>query len=836
METILVFDGNSILNRAFYGVRPLTAPDGMPTNAIFGFVNILLKNVETVSPTAVAVGFDLPAPTFRHKACETYKANRKGMPEELAAQLPVAKEICARLGYTVVTCEGYEADDLLGTIAAAAERDGDDCVLVTGDRDSFQLVSPHVKVCLAANNETKVYDSARIADEYGVSPAQLVDVKAIMGDTSDNIKGVSGIGEKGALSLIAKYGSLDGVYANLDSEKGALKTKLENGKESAYQSYFLAKICTEAPIPASAAAYRLRERDDAGLLQILERLGFRQLVSRLWPEGPPAVKAKPAVPAEAETAGADTLLALPPEEALGVLPADGEVTVCADGRLLRCPLDARLKPFFEDPARRLILWSIKDAVGLLRRYGVELKADCRDVSLVCYLLSPTGGGRTFAQAAEEYLGTGTPADAAALPALDEKIWPLLLQNEQLSLYEEIEKPLSYVLADMERDGFAVDADGLRAFGAQLEEGVREVEARIFDLAGETFNVNSPKQLGSVLFDKLGLPHYKKNRNGYSTDADVLERLRDKHPIIDLILYYRQLSKLKSTYADGLLKVIDRTDGRIHTTFRQTLTQTGRLSSVEPNLQNIPVRTGLGRTFRKFFVASPGCLLVDADYSQIELRILAHISEDETLIAAFNAGADIHTITASQVFGVSPELVTGEMRKRAKAVNFGIIYGIGDYSLSEDIGVSMREAKAYIESYFEKYPRIRAYMDAVKAGARRDGYVTTLFGRRRYIPELHSKRKQLEAFGERVAMNTPIQGTAADIIKKAMIDTAKALRENGMQSRLILQIHDELIVESPQAETERAAALLQTCMERAFTLRVPLVAETHVGKTWYDAKG
>ena len=389
---------------------------------------------------------------------------------------------------------------------------------------------------------------------------------------------------------------------------------------------------------------------------------------------------------------------------------------------------------------------------------------------------------------------------------------------------------------MERDGFAVDADGLRAFGAQLEEGVREVEARIFDLAGETFNVNSPKQLGSVLFDKLGLPHYKKNRNGYSTDADVLERLRDKHPIIDLILYYRQLSKLKSTYADGLLKVIDRTDGRIHTTFRQTLTQTGRLSSVEPNLQNIPVRTGLGRTFRKFFVASPGCLLVDADYSQIELRILAHISEDETLIAAFNAGADIHTITASQVFGVSPELVTGEMRKRAKAVNFGIIYGIGDYSLSEDIGVSMREAKAYIESYFEKYPRIRAYMDAVKAGARRDGYVTTLFGRRRYIPELHSKRKQLEAFGERVAMNTPIQGTAADIIKKAMIDTAKALRENGMQSRLILQIHDELIVESPQAETERAAALLQTCMERAFTLRVPLVAETHVGKTWYDAKG
>ena len=366
--------------------------------------------------------------------------------------------------------------------------------------------------------------------------------------------------------------------------------------------------------------------------------------------------------------------------------------------------------------------------------------------------------------------------------------------------------------------------------------MREAEAHIYDLAGETFNINSPKQLGSVLFEKLGLPHYKKNRSGYSTDADVLERLRDKHPVVELILYYRQLSKLKSTYADGLLKVIDPADGRIHTTFRQTLTQTGRLSSVEPNLQNIPVRTGLGRTFRKFFVAAPGCLLVDADYSQIELRVLAHISEDETLIVAFNAGADIHTITASQVFGVPPELVTGEMRKRAKAVNFGIIYGIGDYSLSEDIGVSMREAKAYIESYFEKYPRIRAYMDAVKAAARSDGYVSTLFGRRRYIPELQSKRKQLEAFGERVAMNTPIQGTAADIIKKAMIDTAKTLRENGLQSRLILQIHDELIVESPESEAEHAASLLQTCMERAFSLRVPLVAETHIGRTWYDAKG
>lgn len=836
VEKILVFDGNSILNRAFYGVRPLTAPDGLPTNAIFGFINILLKNIDAVAPTAVAVAFDLPAPTFRHQACETYKANRKGMPDALAVQLPFAKDVCGLLGYTVVTCEGYEADDLLGTIAAAAEREGDECVLVTGDRDSFQLVSPHVSVYLAANSETKVYDPARIAAEYGVSPAQLVDVKAIMGDASDNIKGVSGIGEKGALALIAKYGSLDGVYAHLESEKGALKTKLESGRESAYQSYFLAKICTEAPISSSAADYRLRPRDDAELLRTLERLGFRQLVSRLWPDGPSAAGAAPDAPATVEAVDAGALLALPPETPLGVLPEDGAVTVCADGRLLRCPLDARLKGFFEDPARRLILWSIKDAVGLLRKAGIALHADCRDLSLVCYLLSPTGGGRTFAQAAGEYLGTGTPADAAALPALDAKAYPLLLQNEQLSLYEEIEKPLSYVLADMERDGFAVDADGLRAFGAQLEQGVREAEAHIYDLAGETFNINSPKQLGSVLFEKLGLPHYKKNRSGYSTDADVLERLRDKHPVVELILYYRQLSKLKSTYADGLLKVIDPADGRIHTTFRQTLTQTGRLSSVEPNLQNIPVRTGLGRTFRKFFVAAPGCLLVDADYSQIELRVLAHISEDETLIAAFNAGADIHTITASQVFGVPPELVTGEMRKRAKAVNFGIIYGIGDYSLSEDIGVSMREAKAYIESYFEKYPRIRAYMDAVKAAARSDGYVSTLFGRRRYIPELQSKRKQLEAFGERVAMNTPIQGTAADIIKKAMIDTAKTLRENGLQSRLILQIHDELIVESPESEAEHAASLLQTCMERAFSLRVPLVAETHIGRTWYDAKG
>lgn len=846
MGKLVVFDGNSILNRAYYGVRQLTAPDGLPTNAVYGFVNIILKMTEQESPTAVAVAFDTKAPTFRHKACDTYKANRKGMPDELAVQLPYAKEAVRLLGYTVVECPGYEADDILGTLAASAEADGCECILVTGDRDSFQLVTDSVKVFLAANTETKVYDTARILSEYGVSPAQLIDVKAIMGDTSDNIKGVPGIGEKGALALISEYGSLDGVYSNLASIKENTQKKLSDGRDSAYESYFLARINTAAPIDTATSSYSVRRRDDGRLHELLERLGFRRLIERLWPGGfsPSALPDEHADKAqedisfsglcETDSAG---LASKDGGLDAGVFFGDGDVTVAfSDGSVLRCPLDGGLAGFFSRGGRRLVLWSIKEAVALLRSKGMELSAECEDISLISYILSPTGGGRTFAQLTDEYPSLSKLPEAQALLRLYDPLRKKLEDNGQVSLYTDIEKPLAYLLADMERDGFGVDADGLRAFGSRLESAINEAERGIYLAAGESFNINSPKQLGAVLFDKLKLPHYKKTKQGYSTGADVLEKLRDRHPIIDMILYYRQLSKLKSTYADGLLKVIDPSDGRIHTTFRQTLTQTGRLSSVEPNLQNIPVRSGLGKTFRRFFVAAEGKTLVDADYSQIELRILAHMSGDETLIDAFCSGADIHTITASQVFGVPPELVSGEMRKRAKAVNFGIIYGIGDYSLSEDIGVSMREAKEYIESYFAKYPKIKEYMDGVKAQAKRDGYVTTIFGRRRYIPELSSGKKPTVAFGERVAMNTPIQGSAADIIKKAMIDVAAALREAGLAGRLILQIHDELIVESPAKEAARAAGILKECMESAVKLKVPLVADTHTGHSWYDAKG
>ena len=883
---LMVLDGNSILNRSYYGIRPLTTKDGFYTQAIYGFLVTMARLEDEERPDAVCVTFDRREPTFRHLEYEGYKAQRKGMPEELAMQLPVMKEVLDAMNIPRYELAGYEADDLIGTISRRCEAAGWDCVAATGDKDSLQLITEHTTVKLISTRmgqtTTKRMTPESFAEEYGFEPIHIIDLKALMGDASDNIPGVPGIGEKTAMALVQKYRSIDEIYRllpELDAKPGVIK-KLTEGEESARQSYHLATILTDAPLEFTPQD-NLRKAPSDALYPLLMHLEFHKLIEKmgLKPAAEPLSAAETVectVTAEAVTSAeraeeclarlraADhvTVLALP--DLSGVIvewEKSEKETLSAEFFFDRYSGDwnALLRALFSADIKK-VSHNVKDLMHTLLENGLPAEGFVFDTALAAYLIDATAGRYDIASLFAVYFHTQLAAPAhlepgafdllgdvraaetafhiytSAVGALYEELAPRIEERQLHALYYEVELPLCRVLAEMELAGVRVDAKALADFGTAMDAELKTLEERIYEEADGSFNINSPKQLGEVLFDRLGLPHGKKTKTGWSTNADVLEKLRWEHPIVADVLQYRQYAKLKSTYCDGLLKVIDPADGRIHTTFRQTLTQTGRLSSVEPNLQNIPVRTGLGRTFRKFFVAAPGCLLVDADYSQIELRVLAHISEDETLIAAFNAGADIHTITASQVFGVPPELVTGEMRKRAKAVNFGIIYGIGDYSLSEDIGVSMREAKAYIESYFEKYPRIRAYMDAVKAAARSDGYVSTLFGRRRYIPELQSKRKQLEAFGERVAMNTPIQGTAADIIKKAMIDTAKTLRENGLQSRLILQIHDELIVESPESEAEHAASLLQTCMERAFSLRVPLVAETHIGRTWYDAKG
>lgn len=835
MGVMIVFDGNSILNRAFYGIRPLTTKDGLPTNAVFGFVNIIEKGISAVggNPDYAAIAFDLKAKTFRHNACETYKATRKGMPDELAAQLPYAKQAAEGLGLVRLEVEGYEADDILGTLARIAKENHCECVIVTGDRDSFQLVGEGTTVHLATTNETKIFDEQAIFDTYGVKPRQLIDVKAIMGDASDNIAGVPGIGEKGALKLIAEYGSLKGVYENIDNIKGALKDKLIAGKESAMMSRYLAEICTSVPISENIEDYRYKGKNKSALYELFTKLEFKQFIERFDLTKEETVHVKPEF-IESDIAA---LTEMAKDKRVYLHIRDNVISATDGENYIDVPFDEKAKPFFENEKNRICVWSVKELYHLLRAKGISFDCQADDLSLLGYVLSPSDNGVSFEKLALMYLN-------AAVKEIDVSLYPELFKimlekaesNEQERLYKEIELPLAYVLARMESVGFAVDKKGLADYSETLAAWISLTERSIYDITGKPFNINSPKQLGAVLFEDLKLPHYKKTKSGYSTDVEVLEKLRRYRPdIIEPILYYRLLQKLKSTYADGLLKVIS-DDGRIHTTFKQTQTLTGRLSSVEPNLQNIPVRQEMGKELRKFFVAADGCVLIDADYSQIELRVLAHISGDETLINAFLNGEDIHTLTASQVFGVPQDMVTPEMRKRAKAVNFGIVYGISEFSLAEDIGVTRKEAKDYIQGYFAKYPMVKKYMTETVEAAKRDGYVSTIFGRRRYIPELTSPKAQIRAFGERVAMNTPIQGSAADIIKKAMIDTEKALQEAGLSARLILQIHDELIVEAPEKEAGQAAEILIRSMENAYKMKVPLSVDAHIGKTWYDAKG
>ena len=826
MGKALIFDGNSILNRAFYGVRPLSAPDGLPTNALFGFVGMINKAFSQIggSPDYCAIAFDLKEKTFRHKACESYKATRKPMPEELALQVPFAHELASALGLRVIEIAGYEADDILGTLSHEFTKNGDHTFIVTGDRDSFQLINESVTVLLASNDDTKVTTPAEIKEKYGVEPKKLIDIKAIMGDSSDNISGVAGIGEKGAIKLISEYGSLDNVYANLDKITGSTNKKLTEGKESAYTSRFLAEIKLDVPLGCEINDCAYNGCDILKLRELYTRLGFRQFLEKLEAAAPQEAEEEEFLPiSELKAIEGETLY---------LHAENGELYICNGKDCFKCEAGEGVAAV--NSAKRAVCWSAKDILHAAKGAGVDFMPKLDDISLMAYIVSPADNGVTFGKTALDLLGvSSSEVKVSLLPKLYSALNERLTESLR-SLYERIELPLARVLCDMEFRGFKVDRQALDSFGEALTQTIAEEEEAIWALAGERFNINSTKQLGVILFEKLMLPHYRKTKSGYSTDVSVLEKLINYHPIIELILDYRKNTKLKNTYCDGLGKQIT-ADSRIHTTFKQAQTLTGRLSSAEPNLQNIPVRSEKGKELRKFFVADNGNILIDADYSQIELRVLAHVANDETLINAFVGGEDIHTVTASQVFGVPLDSVTAEMRKRAKAVNFGIIYGIGDYSLSQDLKIPKKTAAEYIQSYLARYPGVRDYLEQTKQSARENGYVETMFGRIRHIPEISSKNKNLQAFGERVAMNTPIQGAAADLIKLAMIRTDEMLRDAGLKARLILQIHDELIIEAPTDEAERAKEILRTAMQGAAELKVPLQVDIGIGKSWYDAK-
>ena len=835
---LLVLDGNSIANRAFYGIKLLTTKDGRYTNAIYGFMNILLNLLRDNDPDEVAVAFDLKAPTFRHKMFDGYKATRHGMPQELADQMPVLKELLADLGFAMVSLEGYEADDLLGTLSAAAAARGDDCLIATGDRDSLQLVNEHVTVLLAATrmgrSETVVMDEAAVEEKYGVKPKQLIEVKSLMGDTSDNIPGVPGVGEKTALDLIQRFESLDGVYEHIDDKaiKPGVRAKLAANEPSARMSRELAEICCTAPIPTEAGAYKRTAGDPAAAAALLAELEMHSMADRL---GLDQAAAAPAAAADL------------PEVKPAPLPAALSGRLCmakgengwfaVQGGNVWTVEDAALPALLEGEAE---LW-VFDAKPLYRialEAGGEGKAIRFDAKLAAYLLNPAASDYQAQQLEAEYAPApcfacrDLPA-AGALEGLYDALAAKVEEQGMTGLLQDIELPLARVLADMERIGMPVDKDGLEAFGTLLKAELDKALASIYEAVGYTFNLNSPKQLAEALFDKMGLPPRKKTKSGYSTDAETLESLRSYSPVVEDILQYRTYQKLNSTYVEGLLKVIG-PDGRMHSTFNQTEARTGRLSSSEPNLQNIPIRTKLGSRLRQFFIAGPGCKLVDADYSQIELRILAHISGDETMKNAFLTGQDIHRSTAAKIYGLPLEMVTPQLRSSAKAVNFGIVYGIGAFSLARDIGVTVKEADDFIKNYLATFPGVKEYMDSTIAAGRENGYVTTLFGRRRALPELTSKNFNLRSLGERMAMNTPIQGTAADVIKLAMVRVWRRLRDEGLAARLILQVHDELIVEAPAAEVRQVSRILKEEMEGAVNFTVPLTADVSSGDTWLEA--
>ena len=882
---LMVIDGNSIVNRAFYGVsQNLTTREGLPTNAIFGFLNILLKLLDEEQPQGLAVAFDMRAPTFRHKAFAEYKAQRKGMPEELAVQMPVLKEVLDAMNIRRYELEGWEADDLLGTMARVNGEQGGDTVIVTGDKDSLQLIGERTTVKLVTTRmgqtTTRNVTPEGFQAEYGFDPIHMIDLKALMGDTSDNYPGVKGVGEKTAMALIQEYQSVDAIYGRLpdiNAKPGVIK-KLTEGEADARLSYDLAVIRTDAPMGFDPADAKRQPFDEPALYQKLLELEFSKLIDKLKLTPGPAGGAPEEEPAEVQVTAVPVLTRADFEDALvkwegadcvAVLPLPGLAGVAVslsedDGRQAYL-YDIRAAAYEGDyhallsalfgPGVKKVTHGVKELCRALLDEGIEPEGFVFDTELAAYLLDPTAGSYELRKLAVSYFKKEVEQSAAykeetAFSLLDDGLkaqtawyedtaWieafyglfqPRLEEYGLLDLLTDIELPLCPVLARMEKAGVLVDAQALGDFGRQLQLGIDTLKTEIYALAGEEFNILSPKQLGHILFDKLGLPPVKKTKTGWSTNVDVLEKLRPRHEIVGRVLDYRQLTKLSSTYVEGLGKVIAG-DGRIHTSFQNTVTATGRLSSTEPNLQNIPVRTPLGAEMRKMFVAPKGKVLVDADYSQIELRLLAHMSGDEAMIAGFNSGVDIHTVTASQVFSLPQDAVPPELRRAAKAVNFGIVYGISAFSLSEDIHVTVAQAKEYMEKYFEHYAGVRAYMTRVVEQGREDGYVSTLYGRRRWLPELKSSNFNTRSFGERVALNMPIQGTAADIIKLAMVKVDARLRAEGLEARLVLQVHDELIVECPEQEADQVRALLQEEMEGVAALSVPLAADANVGRTW-----
>ena len=836
---LLVLDGNSIVNRAFYGIKLLTTKDGRYTNAIYGFMNILLNLLKEVQPDEVAIAFDLKAPTFRHKMYDGYKATRKGMPEELAQQMPVLKELLADLGFVMVSKEGYEADDILGTLSAAAAARGDECYLATGDRDSLQLVNEHVTVLLAATrmgrSETVVMDKAAVEEKYGVTPKQLIEVKSLMGDTSDNIPGVAGVGEKTALALIQKFGSLAGVYENIDDSaiKPGVRTKLTTHKEEAELSRKLAEIDCAIPVETAPGTYKRGEGDAAAAAGLLAELEIHSLAPRLGLDG---VTPKAAAPAPELAVVEPDVLPMLPEGRYELAQENGSWYAVQENAVY--PLDEAALARLLDSDATLRVFDAKPLYHLALANGGEGKSIVFDAKLAAYLLNPAASSYTVENLTAGYgiqpaFRCESAPLAGVLAGLYDTLSAKVTEEGMDRLLAEVELPLALVLADMERTGMLVDKEGLVAFGEKMKQELEGCLARIYEQVGYEFNVNSPKQLGKALFEDLKLPPRKKTKSGYSTNAETLESLRSEHPVIDDILQYRTYQKLNSTYVEGLLKVIG-PDGRMHSTFNQTEARTGRLSSSEPNMQNIPIRTPLGSQLRQFFVAKPGCTLVDADYSQIELRLLAHISGDESMRQAFLTGQDIHRSTAAKIYNLPPEMITPALRSSAKAVNFGIVYGIGAFSLSRDINVSVKEADQFIKNYLATFPGVKNYMDETIAHGTEKGYVTTLFGRRRALPELASKNHNLRALGERMAMNTPIQGTAADVIKLAMVKVWRRLRTEGLTAKLILQVHDELIVEAPEAEAETVARILKEEMEGAVSYSVPLTADVGQGKTWLES--
>ncbi len=881
MKKLLIIDGNSILNRAYYGIRPLTAPDGTPTNAVYGFLNIMFKYLDEENPDYLCVAFDVKEKTFRHKKYELYKAQRKPAPEDFLVQLPLIKEVLQKMNCLCLEKAGYEADDIIGTVSAMCEKSGIDCRILTGDKDDLQLCSDKTVIKLVVTRmgktETTDYGEAEFKEKYGIEPGAFIDVKALMGDASDNIPGVKGIGEKTAMSLIQKYGSIEKIYEDTDALEvtASVKNKLADGKDSAFMSYELATIDRNVPIEFDFDGARRTGYDEAELAKLFARLNFSSFIRKLNLEGKISAadiqSEVKTIKGDGEQVSFDELLSAAAECGkvayvrdvcrIYVKPRDSKKAIYAD-----VDLNGQRK-FFADTRFEKTGFDIKEDMIALSDYGIdadetEFKNVTFDVMLAAYILDPNRADYHVGELCQKYLGAfldeGGSGDGDqismadvvgaddteekiskvfAVEKLAEKMAEQIEENGQHKLYYDTELPLTEVLAQLQLRGMYIDRKALAEFGTMLEGRIETLRGEIYDMAGEEFNINSPKQLGVILFEKLELPYGKKTKSGsYSTNVDILEKLRLKHPIANAVLDYRQLAKLQATYVVGLDSVVNEKTRRIHSHFNQTVTNTGRLSSTEPNLQNIPVRTELGRELRKMFAAerSDWCL-IDADYSQIELRVLAHIADDEEMKQAFKSGEDIHTQTAATVFKVPFEEVTPQMRSRAKAVNFGIVYGIGAFSLAQDIGTTRKEAQEYIDGYLAHYHKVAEYMQKTVEDAKKDGYITTILGRRRYIPELSSSSHNVRAFGERVAMNAPIQGSAADIIKIAMVNVQSRLKKEGLKAKLVLQVHDELIVESPEEESDAAAKILKEEMENAYALSVPLKVDMNKGKTWYDTK-